>query len=392
MKSVINKYRHFMQKKGIPKDTEVLMMGNKRYLPNPSDKKNKWEDFQEDLMSRIWFSYRTKIPDFPLDSNSDTGWGCTYRSVQMLLAQAYSSIYLGRDWRLTHPDTNLKKFYVSILKQFADEKGKPYSIHNMMKKLTQLGKSFGDWIGPNTASQCIKLLVEDHHFKHFRIYIANDEDDFFEKLLEATSKIEIVEDDFIEKNNKEIENENENEKNNSNQKETKKEKQKRVNFEKEKEKEKEKGEIKHKRKHKRREKNEKKDIDWVPVLIIIPIRLGIEKINPIYYKNILFTFSMSQSIGIIGGKPNSSYYFMAKQDDELFFLDPHRIQPVIDFSLPKINTSSYHCKHVYRINIKNLDPSMAFGFICKTYSDFRQFSKEVRKFHDKTKDKIFFIK
>jgi cysteine protease ATG4 len=47
------------------------------------------------------------------------------------------------------------------------------------------------------------------------------------------------------------------------------------------------------------------------------------------YKNSLCKiFKSPYSIGIIGGKPNSSYYFVGFQDDELVYLDPHKVQEI----------------------------------------------------------------
>jgi len=67
-----------------------------------------------------------------------------------------------------------------------------------------------------------------------------------------------------------------------------------------------------------------------PVVILLPVRLGVEKLNEIYYEPLKALVSIPQSIGIAGGKPNRSHYFVACQDDELFYLDPHTVQPYSD--------------------------------------------------------------
>jgi cysteine protease ATG4 len=46
----------------------------------------------------------------------------------------------------------------------------------------------------------------------------------------------------------------------------------------------------------------------------------------------LYTFP--QSIGIAGGRPSSSYYFVGSQADNLFYLDPHHARPAIPLRLP----------------------------------------------------------
>src|SRR5882762_6711373 len=43
----------------------------------------------------------------------------------------------------------------------------------------------------------------------------------------------------------------------------------------------------------------------------------------------LYTFP--QSVGIAGGRPSSSYYFVGSQADNLFYLDPHHARPAIPF-------------------------------------------------------------
>src|SRR5258705_9238315 len=58
----------------------------------------------------------------------------------------------------------------------------------------------------------------------------------------------------------------------------------------------------------------------------------------------LFTFP--QSVGIAGGRPSSSYYFVGYQAEQLFYLDPHHtrpcipLQPVSDLNLSSQSTRS----------------------------------------------------
>jgi len=40
-------------------------------------------------------------------------------------------------------------------------------------------------------------------------------------------------------------------------------------------------------------------------------------------------FKFPQSLGILGGRPRASYYFVACQDDDVFYLDPKLIQSYI---------------------------------------------------------------
>ena len=52
----------------------------------------------------------------------------------------------------------------------------------------------------------------------------------------------------------------------------------------------------------------------------------------------LFTFP--QSVGIAGGRPSSSYYFVASQGASLFYLDPHLTRPSVPLEIPPISTPS----------------------------------------------------
>lgn len=70
-----------------------------------------------------------------------------------------------------------------------------------------------------------------------------------------------------------------------------------------------------------------------PVLILLNLRLGLNGVNPIYHPPIKSLFSFPQSVGIAGGRPSSSYYFVGSQADSLFYIDPHHSKPAVP--LPK---------------------------------------------------------
>ncbi|KAJ7718815.1 hypothetical protein B0H16DRAFT_1608276, partial [Mycena metata] len=66
-----------------------------------------------------------------------------------------------------------------------------------------------------------------------------------------------------------------------------------------------------------------------PVLLLLGIKLGIEGVNPVYYETIKLLYTFPQSVGIAGGRPSSSYYFVGAQGDGLFYLDPHHSHPSV---------------------------------------------------------------
>ena len=74
-------------------------------------------DFLDDCEARVWFTYRSSFPPIKKSSEasmtlsvrlrslgdqggftSDTGWGCMIRSGQSLLANALTTLRLGRGW------------------------------------------------------------------------------------------------------------------------------------------------------------------------------------------------------------------------------------------------------------------------------------------------------
>jgi len=101
------------------------------------------------------------------------------------------------------------------------------------------------------------------------------------------------------------------------------------------------------------------------VLILIPVRLGLDFIPPTHYSSILDCLKMQNSVGIAGGKPKRSLFFPGFQGNRLFYLDPHKCQATVhpshDFCR---NSSCWHSNIVHSIEVSELDPSMCFGFYC----------------------------
>lgn len=111
-----------------------------------------------------------------------------------------------------------------------------------------------------------------------------------------------------------------------------------------------------------------------PTLILISTRLGIDKINQVYWESLTATLQLPQSVGIAGGRPSSSHYFVgAQRSDEdqgscLFYLDPHHTRPALPFHEdPQLYTpsdvDSCHTRRLRRLHIREMDPSMLIGFL-----------------------------
>lgn len=112
------------------------------------------------------------------------------------------------------------------------------------------------------------------------------------------------------------------------------------------------------------------------VIILIPVRLGESSLNPIYIPCIQAMLSLKSSIGIIGGKPKHSLYFVGYQDENLLHLDPHYCQVADSPDGFKKNIHDYHTMNIRKTNAKKIDPSCCFGFYCKNSREFEQFKEE----------------
>ncbi|KAG5877386.1 hypothetical protein JTB14_027997 [Gonioctena quinquepunctata] len=278
---------------------------------------------RQDIVSKIWITYRKNF--VPIGGGegltSDKGWGCMLRCGQMVLAQALVSLHLGRDW-LWDPQTR-DLTYLNILRKFEERRQAPYSIHQIALMGASLGKAVGQWFGPNTVAQVLKKLVRYDEWSRLAIHVALDNTIVISDIKDlCQSKPKIVGTSLT-------------------------------------------------------------NSEWKPLLLIVPLRLGLTDINPIYISGLQKCFQFKQSLGVIGGKPNVALYFIGCVGKEVIYLDPHNTQKTgfvenketeeqIEIDL------SYHCKYASRINILKMDPSVAVCFFCKTESDFNELCQKVK--------------
>lgn len=71
-------------------------------------------------------------------------------------------------------------------------------------------------------------------------------------------------------------------------------------------------------------------------------------------------------MGIVGGRPGSSLYFIGHHEDRLLYLDPHDTQSVLP--LPAA-VSTYFCGAVRLMPMAAMDPSLAIGFLCSSQGE-----------------------
>lgn len=126
-----------------------------------------------------------------------------------------------------------------------------------------------------------------------------------------------------------------------------------------------------------------------PTLILVGTRLGIDKINAVYWEALAATLQLPQSVGIAGGRPSSSHYFIGSQrsTDEpgsyLYYLDPHHTRPALPYHENPENYSTEdvdtcHTRRLRRLHVRDMDPSMLIGFLIMDEDDWDSWKSSVK--------------
>lgn len=112
-----------------------------------------------------------------------------------------------------------------------------------------------------------------------------------------------------------------------------------------------------------------------PVLVLCGLRLGIDNVNPIYWDSLRQMLSLPQSVGIAGGRPFTSHYFFGFQGEQLFYLDPHQPKPALKTT--DKDTTSFHSSRIWKLHLKEMDPSMLVGFYISSEADWGVFKESL---------------
>lgn len=99
---------------------------------------------------------------------------------------------------------------------------------------------------------------------------------------------------------------------------------------------------------------------------------------------------MPQSVGIAGGRPSSSHYFVGVQGSQhagetssnFFYLDPHFTRPALPYhSSPEEYTveevESCHTRRLRRLSIDEMDPSMLIAFLFRDEEHWKSWRRAV---------------
>lgn len=298
-----------------PSEEPVYILGRKYSTFHELD------DLRTNITSKVWLTYRRNFPAISgTDYTSDTGWGCMLRCGQMVVAEALMRRHLGKDWQWSQETKD--ENYLRVLRMFQDKKNCTYSIHQIAQMGVSEGKTVGQWFGPNTIAHVLRKLSAFDKWSSIAMHVAMDN----VVVMDDIRKVCRVETSDAE------------------------------------------GGV--------RNRTQSHGLaaaaaySWKPLVLFIPLRLGLSEINPIYYCGLKRTFALKQSLGIIGGKPNHALYIIGVVGDDLVFLDPHTTQLAVDLDVEGPEDESYHCAHASRMDIGQLDPSIALCFYLPTEAEF----------------------
>ncbi|KAI9822353.1 MAG: Cysteine protease atg4 [Pycnora praestabilis] len=119
-----------------------------------------------------------------------------------------------------------------------------------------------------------------------------------------------------------------------------------------------------------------KNGEFLPTLVLVGIRLGIDRVTPVYWEALKASLQLRQSIGIAGGRPSSSHYFLGVQGSYFFYLDPHQTRPALPWhdrpnQYATEDIASCHTRRLRRIHVQEMDPSMLIGFLIRDEDDWK---------------------
>ncbi|KAK3763780.1 hypothetical protein RRG08_065743 [Elysia crispata] len=346
------------------------------------------EAIKHDIKSRLWITYRRNFQNIGTTGpGTDTGWGCMLRCGQMMLAQALTLHHLGRHWRW-RPGCSDEKYW-KILKMFEDRRMATYSIHQIASMGEAEGKAVGQWFGPNTVAQVLKRIAVYDEWSKIVIHVALDNvvilDDILKLCRPSSDKqahkgepsasllpkgekfSHFVNDSTPHTQNQPLRVRSTATSDASNISSCGRDSIRNCDSSLSRD---QKGSTDNLT-HQSETENASSTSAWKPLVLIIPLRLGLTEINPIYFDSLRKCFTFKQSVGIIGGKPNHAHWFIGYVGKELIYLDPHTTQNVADLDSRSMTSDfSYHCgTPPSRMSFSKLDPSIALGFYCATEKD-----------------------
>ncbi|CAD5228168.1 unnamed protein product [Bursaphelenchus okinawaensis] len=286
-----------------PKFDEFTYLMGKCYCS--SDK----EQINAAAKALCWFTYRTNFPAIGGDGpTTDKGWGCMLRCGQMLMAEALKTVHLGRGWEWTEksPEENYRR----LIRMFQDKRTSLFSLQQIAQMGVSEGKRMCEWFGPNTIAQCLKKLAIYDDWSQIAVHVAMD------NLLIASDVSTLAKTPWRDVTAPDDE-----------------------------------------KRQKLTSSNDERE--QRPVLILVPLRLGLTTINRAYLPSLQAFFKLPQCCGIVGGRPNHAVFFIGFSGEELYYLDPHTAQTTVDLDKKKETSPSFEDVRPESPNFEVLRPEEA---------------------------------
>lgn len=326
--------------------------------------------------SLFWFTYRCDFPPIsPYGIDTDAGWGCMLRSAQMLLAHTLRVHFQSRNWMsptgvAAERRDNFVKKLITWFADFPSKTESVYSLHNMVAAgYAKYEVLPGEWWGPGTACYVIRDLVELHQQSQpslFRVHVSSEGTVYRDAIYELMTR------------------------------DSKKRAEERLR---------QKASALPSPLHpldpsgSRLDGVDVKTLDWdTSLLLLVPLRLGLDKFNEEYVNSIARSFWLPQSVGILGGRPRGARWFYGAYADgsKVLGLDPHTVQTapqrngLKNVLLSDEYMQSIHTGYpdIYQIN--RMDPSLAIGFYCRDRKDFLALEASLNELKKSTKSPDLF--
>ncbi|XP_049602031.1 cysteine protease atg4da [Syngnathus scovelli] len=344
----------FKQKSNLSKSSPVIMFGKLYQIRDRGEN----ECFHLSFAALLWLTYRRGFPQLTgCYLTTDSGWGCLLRTGQMLLARGLllHLIPQGLTCSASHVfkddmdlldirsearavclqnsqglrkcvrklslgsllDRCTESTHRKIVSWFADHPSAPFGIHQLVEFGKSLGKKAGDWYGPSIVAHMLRKAAEaSSDLPNLAVYVAQDCTIYIDDVKELCGRrLAGISAGSIQ--------------------------------------------------------------TWKAIILLVPVRLGGQELNPAYITCVKKILNLEHCIGIIGGKPKHSLYFVGFQDDHLLYLDPHYCQPTVDITKSNFPLESFHCKYPRKMPFSRMDPSCTIGFYAKGQKDFEMLCRVV---------------
>ena len=333
-----------------PPRLQTVLLGKK--FEEKEDVRELEARFEREFRGIIWCTYRSgftairRIEEGELrgEYTSDVGWGCTLRVGQMLIANCMQRL------------SSREQAIASIL----EVPSAAFSIHRLAEIGDKhLDRRAGDWYAPSAVCHALKYLVDEKEDTGFGFLVAMDGCIYHDQVYSEASGQPIQAFRLP---------------------------------------------CRCEKKTRRDEPSPDTDeyelfeleatectvciqsltsAQWTkPLLLTVPLMLGLGQVNTEYYEAVKFFLRLPQSAGIIGGRPKSALYFVGYQGDSLIFLDPHYVQKTCGSDC---TSPSYTCTRANLLRLKDAESSMSVAFYVESLESYEALCRDILQAEDLTR-------